>query len=70
MSYTLVNYKTKKQLREAVASGQPVRCFNPGLGPSLDRFSGTVHLEGPWGPEPHTWYGQATPENGVVTKVK
>ena len=28
--YTVRNFKTKKALKEAVAAGEPVRCYNPG----------------------------------------
>lgn len=70
MSYTITNYKTKKQLKEAVASGVPVHCYNPGLGPDLSSFTGTIYLEGPHYPAPHRWYATAVLENGVITAVK
>lgn len=70
MSYTVYNFKTKKQMKEAVAAGQSVRCYNPGLGPALDNFTGTVYLEGPHYPAPHSWYAAATLDNGIITKVK
>lgn len=77
MSYTVINFKTKKALKEAVAlyhahkelAKQPVRCYNPGLGPDLSNFTGTVYLEGPHYPEPHKWYAQAELKDGVVVKV-
>jgi hypothetical protein len=70
MSYTTRNFKSKKQLKEAVKAGEVVRCYNPGLGPNLSNFSGTVYLEGPHYPEPHRWYAQVQLSNGVVVKVK
>lgn len=81
MSYTVINFKTKKALKEAVANhakqprvnGEgfyPVRCFNPGLGGDLSNHTGTVYLEGPHYPKPHTWYAQAEMVDGIVIKVK
>jgi hypothetical protein len=96
MSYTVINFKTKKALKEAVAtwnewdknkpspltleavmankmSNRPataVRCYQPGLGPSLTNFTGTVYLEGPHFPLPHKWYATAIMKDGVVVSVK
>jgi hypothetical protein len=70
MSYTYTNYKTKKALKDAVYSGEVVECFQPGLGPDLSNFTGTVYLEGPHYPEPHKWYAQAEMKDGVVIEVK
>lgn len=85
MSYTVINFKTKKALKEAVkdwidvpdehkqvlmSSNKPVRCFQPGLGPDLSNFTGTVYLEGPHYPKAHTWYAQAELKDGIVIKVK
>lgn len=86
MSYTNTNFKTKKALKEAVHSHQvelpkfgkgayvkapePVRCYNPGVGPDLSDFTGKVYLEGPHYPKPHTWYAEAELVNGIVVKVK
>lgn len=69
MAYTLTNFKTKKALKEAVAQGKPVTCYQPGLGPDLSNFTGRVTLEGPHYPAPHSWYATATLENGLVKKV-
>lgn len=77
MAYTVINFKTKKALKEAVVFRltnpndglEPVRCFNPGLGPDLSNFTGKVSLEGPHYPKPHTWYAQAELKDGVVVKV-
>lgn len=86
MAYTVINFKSKKALKEAVeahnawASGNrtafggfkpnEVRCYQPGLGPDLSDYTGTVYLEGPHYPKPHTWYAQAELKNGIVVKVK
>lgn len=67
--YATTNYKTKKALKEAVASGKQVGAFQPGPfgGGQTD---GQVCIEGPHYPEPHRWYAQATIKNGIITKVK
>lgn len=82
MAYTVINFKTKKALKEAVANWKenaealmdirafpPVRCYQPGLGPDLSNYTGKVALEGPHYPKPHTWYAQAELVDGVVVKV-
>ena len=68
MTYVDPNFKTKKALKEALAAGEPVYVFNPGLGniPA----NGTVYLEGPHYPKPHTWYAQGTMQDGKLIKVK
>ena len=65
MAYTDINFKTKKQLKEAVASGKLVTVYQPG---GIFRLkAGTVYLEGPHFPEPHRWYAQArVDERGVI----
>jgi hypothetical protein len=70
MAYTRINFVSKKALKEAVASGQPVRCYQPGIGPSLDTFTGTVALEGPHYPKPHKWYASAQLVDGIVVSVR
>lgn len=85
MAYTVVNFKTKKALKEAVAEykenldihgnaiysdkDKPVRCYQPGLGPDLSNYTGKVYLEGPHYPQPHKWYAQAELIDGIVVKV-
>lgn len=65
--YTQVNYKTKKALKEAVAAGKRVTCFQPSGWPCPTE--GKITLEGPHYPQPHKWYAEAWLENGVVVKV-
>ena len=62
--YCQVNFKTKKDLKAAVASGQPVKVFSPGPFPCPE--NGKVYLEGPHFPEPHRWYTQATVKDGNI----
>ena len=70
MAYTVINFKTKKALKEAVAAKKVVRCYQPGLGPDLSDYTGSVHLEGPHAPEMHRWYASVDLVNGIVVKVK
>lgn len=68
MAYASTNFKTKKALKEAVAAGQKVTVFQPGLGQSV--VNGIESLEGPHYPAPHTWYAQVTVKDGIIVKVK
>ena len=54
MAYTVINFRTKKALLEAVKAGEQIEVFQPGPFP-LDK-SYPVSLEGPHYPEAHTWY--------------
>lgn len=80
MAYTVINFKTKKALKEAVNTylgngsvskdKDAVRCYQPGLGPDLSNFTGKITLEGPHYPKPHSWYADAELKDGIVIKVK
>ncbi len=65
--YVSPNFKTKKALKDAVASGEKVTVFSPGPFPCNQ--NGSVTVEGPHYPEPHKWYGKVEVVDGVVTKV-
>ena len=66
--YAEGNPKSKKQLKERVASGVPVRIFAPGLGTPTE--NGEEYIEGPQYPAPHRWCATVQMCNGVITKVK
>lgn len=68
MAYVDPNFKTKKAFKEAVAAGQDIYVFSPGPFPVSG--NGTVAIEGPHYPKPHTWYATATVADGLVIKVK
>lgn len=83
MAYTVTNFKTKKQLKEAVLAylqkasktnilynDLVVKCYQPGLGPDLSNYTGKICLEGPHYPKPHTWYAEAELRDGIVVKVR
>jgi len=66
--YCEPNFKSKKELKQAIADGKTVTVFSPGSFHCPQ--NGTVFLEGPHYPKPHKWYAQATIENGIVKSVK
>jgi len=69
MAYTLINFRTKKELKEALAKGEIVEAYQPGpFGPDLPE--GNHCLEGPHYPQPHTWYASAVIREGKVVSVK
>jgi hypothetical protein len=78
--YTEKNFKSKKELKDAIAkyhaSGEThaplqalaVRIFAPGLGKTVE--NGTESVCGPHYPAPHKWYASVTVKDGIVIKVK
>lgn len=66
--YTSVNFKSKKQLKEAIAAGRQISVFSPGPFPAPN--NGQVSLEGPYYPEPHRWYATAQVKDGIIVSVK
>ena len=72
--YTMVDFKTKKQLKEAVAAGKKERIYQPGgmFDPpeAAADYTGRATIEGPHYPKPHTWYAQVELVDGIIVKVK
>jgi hypothetical protein len=68
--YTDQNFKTKKALKDAVARGEHITCFQPGPFGNARAANGTAYLEGPHYPEPHRWYAQAEVRDGRIVKIK
>jgi hypothetical protein len=68
--YCTRNFRTKKDLKAAVAAGERVTVFQPGPFGGNEPREGTVFLEGPHFPASHSWYAQATLRDGVVIAVK
>jgi hypothetical protein len=66
--YTSTNFKSKKLLKEAVARGERITIFAPGLGTPIQ--NGREFLEGPHYPQPHKWYAEVEMKEGIVIKVK
>lgn len=70
MAYTTKNFKTKKAVKEALAAGEKITCYQPGpFGPSVPD-NGTVYLEGPHYPQPHKWYAQGVMKDGYLVSIK
>jgi hypothetical protein len=67
--YTTKNFKTKKELKNAVANEERVTYWQPPFGGAVPS-EGTIYLEGPHYPEPHRWYAAAEVRGGVIVKVK
>jgi hypothetical protein len=70
--YTEINFKTKKALKDAVKAGKRLGYFQPNsdvTGREAPQ-NGTIYLEGPHYPAPHTWYAQAEVKDGVIVKIK
>lgn len=66
--YCDVNFKTKAELKKAIADGRRIGVYNPGpFGGVPD--NGVVSVEGPHYPKPHTWYARVEIKNGLVIKV-
>ena len=67
--YTEINFKSKKALKEAVKAGEQISTFQPG-GMFPAQTNGTVCLEGPHYPKPHSWYATAIIKDGIIQSVK
>lgn len=66
--YADQNFKTKADFKRAVAAGQRITLYAPGVG--SPKPNGTEFVEGPWYPEPHKWYAKVQVHNNVVVKVE
>ena len=67
MAYVDPNFKTKKALKEAIKAGQSIYVFQPGLGTVPN--DGSIALEGPHYPKPHTWYASGKMAGGKLVSV-
>ena len=65
--YTVKNFKTKKELKEAVEAGDQIGTYQLG-GMSPPTTDGTVYLEGPHAPKPHRWYATAVVKDGIIVQ--
>lgn len=74
--YTSQNFASKAALKRHLAdpANPPVTVFQPndffGNPKTSPTYSGSVTLEGPWLPKPHTWYGVGSVVDGVLVSVK
>lgn len=67
--YTDVNFKTKKAFKEAVKNGAKISVWQPGPFYGAVPANGSVSIEGPHYPAPHTWYARAEIRDGYIVKV-
>ncbi len=65
--YVSPNFKTKKALKEAIRNGDDVSVYSPGPFPCPQ--AGTVAIEGPHYPKPHSWYASVIVADGLVQQV-
>ena len=68
MAYVKGNPKTKKQVKQWIAEGKFITVFETGIGDAPR--DGTVYLEGPYFPKPHTWYGEGTMKDGKLVSIR
>lgn len=68
--YTTTNFKTKKALKEAVASGKRVTYYQPGPFGGNEPREGIIYVEGPHYPAAHTWYARCETKDGQIIKVR
>lgn len=68
--YTTQNFRTKKELKAAVAIGRAVTYYQPGPFGGNEPRDGTIYVEGPHYPQPHKWYAACEVKDGVIIKVK
>lgn len=68
--YTRRNFRSKKELKAALAAGEVIEYYQPGPFGGHEPKDGTFCLEGPHYPEPHRWYATATAKDGRIVAVK
>ena len=72
--YTHKNFKTKRELKDAITDGKVVTVYQPndlfGNPKAKPCYTGSVVLEGPHYPQPHKWYAKAELVNGSIVSVK
>lgn len=68
MAYVNGNPKSKTEVKKGLKEGKQYTVFQPGLGDVP--YNGTISLEGPHYPKPHSWYGIGIIENGKLVAIK
>lgn len=66
MAHTIINFKTKKALGEAIAAGDVVRIEQNFIGATPT--DGSVSIEGPH--EYHKWYAEGTLKDGRLISAR
>ena len=69
--YTTFDFKTKKAIKEALKAGHElITVFQPNnMFDVKVPANGTVFIEGPHYPKPHTWYAKGTMKDGYLIKI-
>lgn len=67
--YTVINFKTKKALKEALKEGQRVEVTNLTPWGEEPFTAGECSVEGPHFPAPHTWYARVMVREGRIVRV-
>jgi hypothetical protein len=68
--YTTINFKSKKELKAAVANGRQIGVYQPNDMFGIDTLSlKHCSVEGPHYPQPHKWYASVILEDGFIKKV-
>ncbi len=67
--YVEPNFRTKKAFKEAVGLGDRIEYYQVGPFGGNEPINGTIAVEGPHYPEPHSWYATAQVVDGIITKV-
>jgi hypothetical protein len=68
--YCVTNFRSKKELKEAVKNGQAGGVYQVGPFGGGDYSNGQFTVEGPHYPEAHRWYGQVTVRDGQIVSAK
>ena len=72
MAYVKPNFPSKKSFIQAVKDGMSVVIFQPNsdLTGTQIPSDGTISIEGPHYPAPHTWYASVTLKDGQIVKIR
>jgi hypothetical protein len=70
MPYTTKNFRSKKEIKLAIAAGQKITCYQPGPFGIETPINGSITLEGPHYPQPHKWYGTGIMKDGFLISIK
>jgi hypothetical protein len=68
--YTSVNFKSKRELKEAIAAGRKISVYQPNQMFPVETQNGKCYLEGPHYPQPHKWYAEGNLVDGYLVSVK
>ncbi len=69
MAYLHPNFKSKAAAKRAIKAGERVTLIGTAIVGGDTPDTGVISIEGPHYPKPHTWWGQAIVEDGVVISI-